>query len=334
MKPGWRHHLFKTVGDGSFTPVAWNVPISGAGLTNDLSGPSAFDGSVNPEIPRLKEVETVEPGAPAQLVATNSMVNPVGPGATDASGWAVSTGEELTFVIEDGEPALRAYDPVGNGNVYIDPEARPNPGLGKWVAFAAEVKAMDASRTDGVWRISGYSGTAINSSSTTIPLSTSEWVRGVVVGQVTEHDPDGYLRTLIWPANSPEPGGFFARRAMVVVGDSEAAVTDAVSTYFDGDTPDLEFSHEWLDVGSGKFVPAGLPVTSLGDPLIQNWQSVIVSERDGQIKGVSIIRDSPVDGAEMSLTGVGFAGYPTGLAFTDVFKGIEVDPIDQVRRIW
>ena len=117
VKPGWRHHLFKTVGDGSFTPVAWDVPVSGAGLTVDLSGPSAFDGGVSPEIPRLKDA---------------------------------------------------------NGN-----------------------------------------------------------------------------------------------------------------------------------------------------PLIQNWQSVIVSERDGQIKGVSIIRDSPVDDAEMSLTGIGFAGYPTGLAFTDAFKGIE-----------
>src|SRR5699024_11508762 len=71
-----------------------------------------------------------------------------------------------------------------------------------------------------------------------------------------------------------------------------------------------------------------------GEPLIQDWQSVIVSERDGQIKGVSIICDSAVDDGEMSLTGIGFAGYPSGLAFTGEFKGIEVDPIDQVRRIW
>lgn len=128
MKPGWRHHLFKTKGDGSFTPVAWDVPVTGANVTLDLSGPSAFDGSVQPEIPRLKD--------------------------------------------ENGEP------------------------------------------------------------------------------------------------------------------------------------------------------------------LIQNWQSVIVSERDGQIKGVSIIRDSPVDDGDMSLTGIGFAGYPTGMPFTNEYKGIEVDPIDQVRRIW
>ena len=128
MKPGWRHHLFKTSGDGSFTPVAWDIPITGATVTNDLSGPSAFDGSVEPEIPRLKD----------------------------------------------------------------------------------------------------------------------------------EH----------------------------------------------------------------------------GDPLVQNWQSVIVSERDGQIKGVSIVKDSPVDEGSMSLTGIGLAGYPTGMPFTGSFKGIEVDPIDQVRRIW
>ena len=128
MKPGWRHHLFKTEGKGTFTPVAWDVPITGATVTNDLSGPSAFDGSVEPEIPRLKD----------------------------------------------------------------------------------------------------------------------------------DH----------------------------------------------------------------------------GDPLIQNWQSVIVSERDGQIKGVSIVKDSPVDEGSMSLTGIGLAGYPTGMPFTGSFKGIEVDPIDQVRRIW
>ena len=335
VKPGWRHHLFKTVGDGSFTPVAWDVPVSGAGLTVDLSGPSAFDGSVNPEIPRLKEVVEVEPGTPAQLVATNLLPNPVGPGATDASGWSVSPGEELTFVIDEGEPALRAYDPVGGGGIYIDPDFRPNPQVGEWVAFASEAKALDAGRAAAIdWRISAYSGTEVASVRAEIPASTTEYVRGVVTAQVTARDDAGYLRTLVGPDDDPNPGGYLVRRAMVAVGNSEADVLAQVSTYFDGDTPDLEFSHEWLESGSGKFVPAGLPVTSLGDPLIQNWQSVIVSERDGQIKGVSIIRDSPVDDAEMSLTGIGFAGYPTGLAFTDVFKGIEVDPIDQVRRIW
>ena len=71
-----------------------------------------------------------------------------------------------------------------------------------------------------------------------------------------------------------------------------------------------------------------------GEPLIQNWQSVIVSERDGQIKGVSIIRDSPVDDGEMSLTGVGFAGYPIGMPFTFNIKAIEEDPIHMARVIW
>jgi hypothetical protein len=57
IKPGWRHHLFKTEGKGTFTPVAWDVPVSGAGLTLDLSGPSSFDGSIDPEIPRLRDAD-------------------------------------------------------------------------------------------------------------------------------------------------------------------------------------------------------------------------------------------------------------------------------------
>src|SRR5699024_5703177 len=85
---------------------------------------------------------------------------------------------------------------------------------------------------------------------------------------------------------------------------------------------------------SEKLVPAVPAQTESGDPLIQNWQSVIVSERDGQIKGVSIVKDSPVDEGSMSLSGIGLAGYPAGMPFTASFKGIEVDPIDQVRRIW
>ena len=76
MKPGWRHHLFKTVGDGTFTPVAWDVPVSGAGLTVDLSGPSAFDGGVSPEIPRLKEQVIVQQGQEFQQLGTNLAENP------------------------------------------------------------------------------------------------------------------------------------------------------------------------------------------------------------------------------------------------------------------
>ncbi|RBP66445.1 hypothetical protein DFO66_103395 [Brevibacterium sanguinis] len=71
-----------------------------------------------------------------------------------------------------------------------------------------------------------------------------------------------------------------------------------------------------------------------GETLIANWKSVIVSERDGVIQGVSIVRDSPVDEQVMTIDGIGFAGYPTGLPFVDEFKGIRVDPIDMVRKIW
>src|SRR5699024_1308159 len=119
---------------------------------------------------------------------------------------------------------------------------------------------------------------------------------------------------------------------------SEEDALSAASDYYDGDTCGGEFVYRWAGEPvasvSEKLVPAVPAQTEPGDPLIQNWQSVIVSERDGQIMGVSIVKDSPVDEGSMSLSGIGLAGYPTGMPFTGSFKGIEVDPIDQVRRIW
>src|SRR5699024_8136476 len=120
--------------------------------------------------------------------------------------------------------------------------------------------------------------------------------------------------------------------------DTEDEADAAAGEFFDGDTPAGEFVYRWAGEpdasASEKLVPAVPAQTEPGDPLIQNWQSVIVSERDGQIMGVSIAKDSPVDEGSMSLSGIGLAGYPTGMPFTGSFKGIEVDPTDQVRRIW
>src|SRR5699024_7563520 len=63
-------------GNGSFTPVAWDIPITGASVTNDLSGPSAFDGNIEPEIPRLREQHIITPGQAYELVGTNLAENP------------------------------------------------------------------------------------------------------------------------------------------------------------------------------------------------------------------------------------------------------------------
>lgn len=55
MKQGWRHHVVRALGDGTVEPVAWDVPISGAGPLLDLSGPGSFDGTITPEVMRLKD---------------------------------------------------------------------------------------------------------------------------------------------------------------------------------------------------------------------------------------------------------------------------------------
>lgn len=54
MKRGWRHHVVRANGDGTITPVQWDVPISGAGPLIDLSGPGAFEGTITPELQRMK----------------------------------------------------------------------------------------------------------------------------------------------------------------------------------------------------------------------------------------------------------------------------------------
>lgn len=54
MKRGWRHHVVRANGDGTITPVQWDVPISGAGPLTDLSGPGSFEGTITPELQRMK----------------------------------------------------------------------------------------------------------------------------------------------------------------------------------------------------------------------------------------------------------------------------------------
>lgn len=69
-------------------------------------------------------------------------------------------------------------------------------------------------------------------------------------------------------------------------------------------------------------------------PLVKPWSTVILSERDEQLKAVSLVTDVTEGGPELGLSGIGYAGYPTNMPFLEDFQGIEVDPLDQVRRIW
>ena len=51
---GWRYIASRLHGDGTETFLEWNLPLSGVGLTNTLSGPDAIAASINPEVATLK----------------------------------------------------------------------------------------------------------------------------------------------------------------------------------------------------------------------------------------------------------------------------------------
>ena len=193
----------------------------------------------------------------------NRLEATVGNGATDTSGWTPSGGETLEFVTDEGLPAIEAIDPVGGGSIYADPTYRPTPELGQWVGFTVEIKAIDQSRADNMRiRIQGYSGTEVDVGVHSEPVTTDSYTKLTMVSQVTSYDPAGYVRTLIWPTETgTDPGGFRFRRAVVTVADTEDEALEAVSAFFDGDTPDGETVYEshyrYAEDGtSEKYLPA------------------------------------------------------------------------------
>ena len=331
MKPGWRHHLFKTEGKGTFTPVAWDIPITGATVTNDLSGPSAFDGNIEPEIPRLREQVVVAPPVPEKLVSVNQFTNP-----NFATSDVFSLSGQMSIV--DGHGVLTG----AGGSTYVGLLGAVDSSA--WASVSADVGwvagGAGRARLQVQFRSGGTTLAAVQTvvDKSNLPDGGRLSVKGVI--------PPGTDRAIayMWAYKEGAYTNLDAGQSLITdrwcfqLVDTEDEADAAAGEFFDGDTPAGEFVYRWAgepDASvSEKLVPAVPAQTEFGDPLIQNWQSVIVSERDGQIMGVSIVKDSPVDEGTMSLSGIGFAGYPTGMPFTASFKGIEVDPIDQVRRIW
>lgn len=192
------------------------------------------------------------------------------PKPTSATGWRISASETQTFVADDGGlPCLEAIDPVGGGSLYADPSynwaredntaagLRNIPGLtdGKWIAFGADVKALDANTAAGVAlvRISPYAGTTINGSTNYAsgirPLSTSAYTRVTFAARVTAIPDGGHIRTLLWPGGTATPagGGFRHRRWVIAVADTEAEALALVQSYWDGDTASSDHrGHAWL----------------------------------------------------------------------------------------
>lgn len=54
---GWRYIATRLNGDGTETFLSWDVPLQGAAVVDDLSGPGGLTGSISPEVARLQTAE-------------------------------------------------------------------------------------------------------------------------------------------------------------------------------------------------------------------------------------------------------------------------------------
>lgn len=76
--------------------------------------------------------------------------------------------------------------------------------------------------------------------------------------------------------------------------------------------------------------------TQGGGPLLQAWSSAIYAEEDGVIRVGTIYNHTSEAGPSFQIECVGFGAYPSEQPYTDPtsWNGVEVDPLDVVRKIW
>ena len=71
-----------------------------------------------------------------------------------------------------------------------------------------------------------------------------------------------------------------------------------------------------------------------GQPLLQRHSTAIFAEQDNSIRHGCILTSTSRVGSELSLTGVGFSGYPKNKPYQGDTFFVETDPLDIVRHIW
>lgn len=71
-----------------------------------------------------------------------------------------------------------------------------------------------------------------------------------------------------------------------------------------------------------------------GRPLLEEWSSLIHVEADGIIRWSGIVVSSKFVGAQWQIEAAGFATYPFGLPFTDLWELAHVDPGQIVADLW
>lgn len=80
-----------------------------------------------------------------------------------------------------------------------------------------------------------------------------------------------------------------------------------------------------------------------GQPVLQEWGTIILAEASGQLRGGGILTGTEVVGPKLSLDCVGFSGYAHGMPLTSTLSwggstagttGQGVDPADVIRALW
>lgn len=233
------------------------------------------------------------------VVRTNLIENP---SPTSDSSWRISTGDVLEFVSDDGgAPCLEARDDVGVGSLFVDPESLDAPPVGKWVAFSVDLKALNAEAVaEARLRLVGYSGVVIAAATYPV-ITTTDFTRVAVAGEVTASDPAGFVRSLVWPNQLTTPGsGYRLRRAVRVIADTEAeAVEQALGLgYFDGDTPNTpDFSYAWTGTPhastSVEYLTAGIRTEVFTDAPCPRVGITLTGLDESGPSVVTVYRSSP-----------------------------------------
>jgi hypothetical protein len=71
-----------------------------------------------------------------------------------------------------------------------------------------------------------------------------------------------------------------------------------------------------------------------GLPVITPHSTAIFAEEDGSICHGTIVTQAPWTGESLSITGVGFSGFPKGKPYQGDKFFVQTDPLDIVRHIW
>ena len=71
-----------------------------------------------------------------------------------------------------------------------------------------------------------------------------------------------------------------------------------------------------------------------GRPIFEPWNTVIIAEAAGQIRGMTIYRKPTFTGANWDLDQIGLSGYALGMPFMGEFQYIYQDPFNIFRDIW